>query len=332
MSSEPTAGSAAEASHRVPGDPLMTLNDASEPASPAVAWDRPPPTERRRPSLTMLATIVTAIAVAGLAATAVLEGRGGARAAVPLDTAVDESGLALRGAVDWSLPSGLTPWLLLLAFVGLGFLVVRGRAVLVRVVALVGAAALVAAALAVWTVQPVTVDFEDRLWGDGVGHTSGPSEGLHRFSTYALAPGEPATFGFAIDNTGFLPISILGYADEPVEGDSRTFDLGARVVGLGWIAAPAPEPGAPKANLADATVAWPRRLVPGERLILAVLARGGPCAAGSKQEPESSSFISRVRVVYRVAGWTRVATVGLPVIVAVPTLVGPCPMELIPAP
>jgi hypothetical protein len=278
-------------------------------ASPVIAWDAPP--SRTGRGTRTSAWLAVAIGFGGLVALALTEGLiGGGGAGVPLDTATDGVGLAGGTAV----PPIVTMAFAVIAAIGLATMIRRGPNV-DRAAAIVGIAVLAFGVASMTERRFVAEDATARLWGDGIGHTTSSPPGIPTWSEYDVGPGEPATFAFAIRNDGLLPVSILGYAHGP------TRDLGFDIVGLGSL--PASEvnraDGRPP-QMAAAIVAWPIRLEPGEQLLLVAVGRGGPCAAGVQaDQAESATLISRVRLAYRLAGWTREVEVGLPTIVTVPT-------------
>ncbi len=290
----------------------MTREDPETPAAPhaapVVAWDAPPTTGRssHRPAL-----LAVAIGFGGLALLALTEGLiGGGGDGVPLDTTTDGVGLAGEPA----LPPIFAMAFVAIAAVGLVSMIGRGRLV-DRVAGIVGIVVLAACGAFVMELQPVAEDAVTRLWGDGIGHTTSSPAGIGSWSEYDVGPGDPATFAFAIRNGGPLPVTILGYAEGP------SIDLGFAIVGLGSL----PVSEADRADgrppqMAAAIVAWPIRLDPGEQLLIVAVGRGGPCAAGvPAAQAESATLVSRVRLAYRLAGWTREVDIGLPTFVSIPT-------------
>ena len=291
----------------------MTHEDPETPAAPdaapVVAWDAPRPRTGR--SVRRSAWLAVAIGFGGLVALALTEGLiGGGGGGVPLDAATDGVGLAQGTA----LPPILTLAFAVIAAIGLVTMVGRGPRI-DRVAGIVGIAVLAFGLASLMERRPVSEDATARLWGDGIGHTTSSPPGIGSWSEYDVGPGEPATFSFAIRNDGPLPVTILGYAHGP------TRDLGFDIVGLGSL--PASEAnradGRPP-QMAGAVVAWPVRLEPGAQLMLVAVGRGGPCAAGvPADDAESATLVSRVRLAYRLAGWTREVDIGLPTFVSVPT-------------
>lgn len=296
----------------------MTHEDPETPAvpgaAPVIAWDAPRPRTAR--SGRRSAWLAVAIGFGGLVALALTEGLiGGGGGGVPLDTATDGAGLSGRTA----LPPILTMTFVAVAAIGLVTMIGRGPRV-DRVAGIVGIAVLVFSLASVTQRRPVAEDATARLWGDGIGHTTSSPPGIGSWSEYDVGPGEPATFAFALRNDGPLPVTILGYAEGP------TIDLGFTIVGLGSL----PSSEANRADgrppqIAAAVVAWPLRLDPGAQLLLVAVGRGGPCAAGvPADDAESATLVSRVRLAYRLAGWTREVDVGLPTFVSVPTNPSTC--------
>jgi hypothetical protein len=321
---DPTDAGASPADGALNG--AVEVGSAVEHAAAPVPWARSTGTQPgvNRPRL--IVTVALVVALGAIVVIVLGEGRFRQGSPTPLDPSVDGAGLVVGTETLAPFPDGVLPWLVAVVALALGWHVARGRRI-ARVVASIVAIALAAAVVGALTTTPLSVDMADRTWGDGLGHTSGPTDGALRLSTYQIGTGEPATFGFALDNTGALPVSILGYAEEPIVDGFQLVDLGARIVGLGSI----PEtPATPNVN--DAVVAWPLRVGPGERVFLTVVVRGGPCALGGDAETqgEDATLIHDVRVVYRVAGWTRVATVQLPIVVTVPTLGETCPGPVTP--
>jgi hypothetical protein len=139
-----------------------------------------------------------------------------------------------------------------------------------------------------------------------------------------MAPGETGTFGFVIRNDGPVPVTLLGFADEPFIGGVRTVDAGGRIASLGALPAAGDAGPGDRVDLDEAVVPWPIRLDPGRRLLLVPVVRAGPCAQPDEAAADAAALISRVDVVYRIAGWTRVAPVDLPVLVHVPSRTTGC--------
>ncbi len=288
-------------------------------SGPPITWEEPPAARSSwvAANRRWLWILLAVAGVGGLLAIALAEGFGPSDAAPkPLDVSVDGIGLALSGAADWTLPTVVIIAVGALALLGLAGLALDRRWT-IRLVGVAGMALVIGAGVTVWMDDPLDAE---TLWVDGVGHATGPTEAPFRFSGYELAPGEPGTFGFVIRNGGALPISILGYADEPVVDGIQTSDAGARIVGLGRVAGGETKQVGERLELAQGVADWPIRLEPGGRVALVVVIRGGPCASGTSQDDAPmSAFIGTVRVVYRVAGWTRVSGAPLPVTVTVPT-------------
>jgi hypothetical protein len=294
--------------------------DAGRSDHPTVDWQpRTGTTARARPP-GLVAVLALFVAFAGICVLALGEGRFREGSPTPLDPTADGTGLVGPANSFAPLPDVILLWLLAVVVFALGWLVVRGGR-LVRLVASIGALGFALAVVATATAQPLTLDPAHRTWGDGLGHTDGPTDSIWPQSTYAIGSDEAATFAFGLDNTGPLPISILGYAEEPVIGGLQAIDLGARIVGLASVPETRETP-----DVHDSVVAWPLRVDPGQRALITVVVRGGPCALGDADTTgaETATLINEVRIVYRMASWTRVATVKLPVLVAVPTREGPC--------
>ena len=266
-----------------------------------------------------VAALVAAGAIVA-AVLAVVEGLAPTSDGPLLDPSQDGLGLVAAAPVP-SIP--VVPILLLAAIVlGLAWLVWRRG----RLARSIGGLAAVVAAWAIWSLTSggfmwVSRDSSSEAWVDGLGFgsTETASQLPTAFATYPVAPGEATTFGFAIQNRGPLPISVLGAGEEPWTDGMQSIDQAYRITGLGRVGAPTHGPVERlSARPEDARVAWPVRLEPGQRLVIVALGRGGPCAAGTGSGEDGSTFLTNVRIVYRVMGWTQVAEVAMPTVVAVP--------------
>jgi hypothetical protein len=204
----------------------------------------------------------------------------------------------------------LTPVLALVA--GIGF--TRRRPLRLAL----GAAA-IAVSLAAVTVANVP--------GPGLGGASGPGLGTEwavmpiGFQGQGLlyvrvGPAERYSFGFSIRNDGPLPIRLEGIVDESPHGAVLPLLTALWVDG---------EPHGGSSG--PATPFTARDLAPGDTVVLWLVARASPCAAGPKWSPTtytSGYGRSTVMVRYSVLGWPRADDVALPYQVYEP-IVMPCP-------
>jgi hypothetical protein len=161
----------------------------------------------------------------------------------------------------------------------------------------------------------------------GAGSTSGLGfdhresvgiQGTAHFDYYPVAKGEPFTFAITVRNPGPLPMTILGLAStftEPGPG----FVPGLEIVGLGM------RSGSVIRGTPDGAQEFqPVLLAAGEEVQLIVVGRGGTCAAGSIAAMESIATATHLPLAYSVLGAPRVIDIGLPAVIAVPTLVDSC--------
>ena len=291
--------------------------------APVIDWRPDTPTNADTPTRAGVpgwAWVAVVVGIIGLIGLALAEGAlaPGTGPALDAGLGADPQGQAIEAPTSLPIPLDLPIvglGLLALALLGGGVVAARARGPrrLIGIGLIVATIATVASTL---TAMPLVRANDGWLDGDNVGEVS--HDGLVRFSTYPLAPDEAARFAFIVGNDGALPMTILGFAGEPFVDGVRTTSRVARVVGLGAL----PEAGdvAPGdiIDLADASVPWPYRLDPGRRLAIVPLIRGGPCAEPTADLQGGATFIPEVTLVYRVAGWPRLATLDLPVTVNVP--------------
>jgi len=147
--------------------------------------------------------------------------------------------------------------------------------------------------------------------------SAGP-QGIFDFDYYPVATGEPFTLSITVRNPGPLPMTILGLGgtfDKPGPG----FVSGLEVVGLGTRSDDLLS-GSPSGAEEFQAV----RLDEDEEVQLLVVGRGGTCAAGPLVTVESVATVTHLPIAYSVLGVSRIAEIGLPSVVAVPTRVASC--------
>ncbi len=278
------------------------LGDAARDQAVTVAWTPATATAMPRDRIPLAAAIGALAGFVGLGLVDVLR--------PPADVVPMEVGASAVGLANAAVP--VVPITLLgLAAVAIAMLVQgRGRAGRVAILGLVASVALVGGS-AIFNSRP-DADSDQHSWVAGFG--AGPVEHFGPYSmsdavTYPVRPDEPFTFASTVRNPGPLPITILGL--DGVQGTEPN-PFVASIVGLGWVVQPVDDgtihvlSGMP----ADASVAWPITLAPGEELGIVLLGRGGPCA--SPEGTAGNLPIMWVKVIYRVLGIERSEAVGLP--------------------
>ncbi len=270
---------------------------------PSVSWSASVGTGPRDRWLLALA----ASAVVGLIGLAVAGGT--SSGAAPLDPSAVGVGLA-RAALP------IIPGALVLTAIA-SLMVMAWRGGWRRKIGILGLIAVVgwSGVMAIESSRPGTEKTEE-TWVGGLG--AGPVEhfgpgGFSDYQPFLVGPGEPFTLGVTITNPGPLPITILGLDGIQLHSPSLA------IVGLARI----PQPTADgtvtviSARPADAVVSWPVTMAPGDDVALVFLGRGGACA--SPDGIWNTLPTNWIDLTYRVAGWDRVETIGLPVTIAVPT-------------
>jgi hypothetical protein len=176
------------------------------------------------------------------------------------------------------------------------------------------------------------VRWVDGAYAPGLGYVGPRGDIVADTGIFTVGPYGVLTYGFDLTNTGPLPIDLIGLAPDPV-GGAWAVGMGPSQssVGAGSIRVTAAgllrDPDLLSLLPAD-TRPWERVHLPaGERTFLVLAVRAGPCALGRDNRGDdfrSDDVLERVGVVYNVLGVETMATVTLPMPIAIPRVVNGC--------
>lgn len=280
-------------------------------------------------TVALLAAFVAVISLVGLGRVAPSPvGPGGSPAPqsswVPFDPTADGSGIAFA-------PNDVPIALILAALAVLAVVATvrtksgrhRAGASVVITVTLAVVFGLRSTALVGWTTGGAVA---------GLGYLDSTGSVVANANIFAVGPYGVLTYGFDLTNTGPLPIDLLGLAPDPV-GGAWAVGMGPSQTSVGAGSIRVTAAGLLRDSnvyslLPPDTRPWERvHLSPGEHQFLILALRAGPCALGRDNRGDgfrSDDVLERVGVVYDVFGIQAMATVTLPMPIAIPRQVNNC--------
>ena len=291
------------------------------------AWRRLSPVAAGLGAVALLAVLVVAVSLIGLGRTASGPGGSGASPSatwVPFDPTADGAGIA-------DAPNDVPISIIIVACGVLAVLaIVRTKSRRLRAVAGVVIALTLALVFSLRSTPFVGWTVGEAIAGQGwIDSTGGVVADANIF---AVGPYGVLTYGFDLTNTGPLSLDIIGLAPDPVGGawavgmgpsQSSVGPGSIRVTAAGLLRDPNVY-----SLLPSDTRPWDRiHLAPGEHQFVILALRAGPCALGRDNRGDESSsddVLDRVGVVYDVIGIQAMATITLPMPIAIPRQVNNC--------